>query len=155
MKNTVYHDIEVNGELNIAGGGALGENLQALIVELINQHKYDDDENVYISTNSTSPAAKRGGTWERIKDVFLLAAGDTYLAGNSGGSADAVVVEHTHNVFGSSVTKLGEGASELNRVAMTSEFGNNHISTTNSSGESGKGKNMPPYLAVYVWRKIS
>lgn len=25
MKNTVYHDIEVNGELNIAGGG--GERL--------------------------------------------------------------------------------------------------------------------------------
>ena len=27
------------------------------------------------------------GTWEQIKDVFLLAAGDTYSAGSTGGEA--------------------------------------------------------------------
>ena len=42
---------------------------------------------IYISENSTSPATLFGGTWERVKDRFLLAAGDTYSAGSTGGSA--------------------------------------------------------------------
>ena len=32
---------------------------------------------IFISTDSTSPATLFGGTWERIKDTFLLAAGST------------------------------------------------------------------------------
>ena len=27
--------------------------------------------------------------------------------------------------------------------------------TINSTGESGTGKNMPPYLAVYVWKRTA
>jgi hypothetical protein len=50
----------------------------------------------YISANSTDPGTLFGGTWMQIKDKFLLSAGDTYTAGNTGGSADAVVVEHNH-----------------------------------------------------------
>lgn len=42
---------------------------------------------IYMSVNSTSPASLFGGTWERIKDRFLLAAGDTYSAGSTGGEA--------------------------------------------------------------------
>ena len=45
---------------------------------------------IYSSTESTSPATLFGfGTWEQIKDKFLLAAGDTYEAGNTGGAASA------------------------------------------------------------------
>lgn len=42
---------------------------------------------VYMSVNSTSPASFLGGTWQRIQDRFLLAAGSTYTAGATGGSA--------------------------------------------------------------------
>ena len=45
---------------------------------------------IYMSVNSTSPETLFGGTWVQIKDTFLLSAGDTYTAGNTGGSA-------THN----------------------------------------------------------
>ena len=49
---------------------------------------------VYISTAATDPADLfGGGTWERIKDVFLLAAGDTYAAGASGGEAAHTLTE--------------------------------------------------------------
>ena len=51
---------------------------------------------IYISASSATPGSLFGGTWEQIKDVFLLSAGDTYHAGLTGGSADAVVVEHKH-----------------------------------------------------------
>ena len=40
---------------------------------------------VYVSVNATNPSALFGGTWEQIKDRFLLSAGDTYKAGATGG----------------------------------------------------------------------
>lgn len=51
---------------------------------------------IYLSMSSASPADLFGGTWERIKDTFLLGAGDAYAAGSTGGSEDAVVVKHNH-----------------------------------------------------------
>lgn len=42
---------------------------------------------IYQSTSSATPGSLFGGTWERIKDVFLLSAGDTYHAGSTGGEA--------------------------------------------------------------------
>ena len=40
----------------------------------------------YISSNPTSPATLFGGTWERVQDRMILAAGSTYVAGSLGGS---------------------------------------------------------------------
>lgn len=51
---------------------------------------------IYMSVNDVNPSTLFGGTWERIQDRFLLAAGSTFAAGNTGGSKDAVVVSHTH-----------------------------------------------------------
>ena len=42
---------------------------------------------IYRSVNATNPATLFGGTWEQIKDCFLLSAGDTYAAGSTGGEA--------------------------------------------------------------------
>lgn len=55
----------------------------------------------YESTLPTSPAELFGGTWEQIKDVFTLAAGDTYTAGSTGGEATHTLTTneipgHTH-----------------------------------------------------------
>ena len=33
---------------------------------------------IYMSVNNTNPGNLFGGTWEQIKDRFLLSAGDTY-----------------------------------------------------------------------------
>ena len=62
---------------------------------------------IYMSVNNTSPETFLGGEWTRIKDKFLLSAGDTYTGGSSGGSSDAVVVSHTHPV---SITSKGMSA---------------------------------------------
>jgi len=67
---------------------------------------------IYMSVNSTSPATLFGGTWERIQDMFLLAAGTSYSAGSTGGSATVTLTSaqsgvpahshglnsHTHSV---------------------------------------------------------
>lgn len=125
---------------------------------------------IYLSVNDTDPAELFGGEWERIEDRFLLASGSTYSAGSTGGSADAVVVSHSHNPSTTSeyfVTSAKDTANNT-RVAYSSsgnrlvdgqtDTGNSsfhHRKSTETKGESGTGKNMPPYLAVYCWVRIS
>ena len=45
----------------------------------------------YWSKNSTSPNELFGGTWEQIKDRFVLAAGDVYDVGVTGGESSIVL----------------------------------------------------------------
>ena len=57
---------------------------------------------VYISFNSADPSTLFGGTWQRLKDTFLLANGDSYAPNTSGGSATKKIGEnnlpsHTHS----------------------------------------------------------
>ena len=56
---------------------------------------------IYMSVNSTSPQILFGGSWEQIKDTFLLATGDTYANGSTGGEATHTLTvnempSHTH-----------------------------------------------------------
>lgn len=50
---------------------------------------------IYLSVNSTNPATLFGGTWEQLKDRFLLGCSSTYSNGSTGGSATN---SHTHSV---------------------------------------------------------
>lgn len=129
---------------------------------------------VYISVNSADPGTLFGGTWQQIKDRFLLSAGDTYTAGNTGGSADAVVVKHLHqpstgdgfNAYMSGTVervRLGTSTASSARYAIVGKknassadaSGLRYAGSTDYAGSNGEGKNMPPYLAVYVWQRIS
>lgn len=38
-----------------------------------------------------------GGTWTLLPDIMIVGAGNKYIVGATGGSADAVVVSHTHS----------------------------------------------------------
>lgn len=56
----------------------------------------------YISSVSTSPAVLFGGTWVRVQDRMILAAGSNYTAGNTGGSATKTLTvnnlpQHSHS----------------------------------------------------------
>lgn len=56
---------------------------------------------IYLSVNSTSPTTLFGGTWVQLKDKFMLTAGDTYVAGTTGGEATHTLSvnempSHTH-----------------------------------------------------------
>ena len=50
---------------------------------------------IYMAIDEVSPASLFGGQWERIKDKFLLAVGDTYAKNKTGGSA-TVKLEEKH-----------------------------------------------------------
>lgn len=42
---------------------------------------------IYMSASQAEPSTLFGGTWQRLKDCMLMAAGDTYAAGDTGGAA--------------------------------------------------------------------
>lgn len=120
---------------------------------------------VYISTTSyisPPPVVHFGGTWEQIKDVFLLAAGNTYPAGSTGGSADAVVVEHTHAftnggvaICANNTSNVEIGTDGISTQPSGGAWSNIGSSPIASTGVDGAGKNMPPYLAFYMWKSIA
>lgn len=99
------------------------------------------------------------GTWEQIKDVFLLAAGDTYVAGTTGGEATHTLTvnempKHSHNL---PVDKqYGEASpTERDRINLTSGIVYTTGYPSNETGASQPHNNMPPYLTVYMWRRIA
>ena len=110
---------------------------------------------IYISAESTSPANLFGGTWEQIKDTFLLAAGNTYTAGATGGEATHTLTvsempSHYHNSQGW-LRIVGESTG--NAVLLSD--GTDTDRHTLSTGGGQPHNNMPPYLAVYVWKRMA
>lgn len=114
---------------------------------------------VYQSTDSTSPAELFGGTWEQIKDVFLLAAGDSHAAGSTGGEEEHTLTkveipDHTHTLkyTGQSVT---EGVNAIRLYQAASNQYNEYSGGQSSDCGGQAHNNMPPYLAVYTWRRTA
>ena len=111
---------------------------------------------IYISAVSTNPNTLFGfGTWEQLKDTFLLAAGDTYSAGATGGEAEHTLTvdempSHSHGAYGWAGVVDGSGSYKT----LGAEGSSNTYSTRNIGG-SQPHNNMPPYLAVYVWKRTA
>lgn len=122
---------------------------------------------IYMSIDSTNPSNLFGGIWERIEDTFLLASGSTYANGDTGGSADAVVVEHNHTqeehdhtvkYYDYSSTGTSNGIRRDKHSSSASpktQTVPSKAPTIYSTGVDGTGMNMPPYLAVYVWKRVA
>ena len=167
---------------------------------------------IYLSTNSTSPATLFGGTWAQITDKFILAAGSTYSAGTTGGSA-TINLSHSHTVnshnhslpantgshtlttsempshshdtitmsgqtlyTASSVTTYVGGHSAV-RANYSDSSWERKMGTNNTGGGGGHSHTIggntgdkspgtdsklsstqsiiPPYLAVYVWKRTA
>ncbi len=125
---------------------------------------------IYLSVDSTNPSVYFGGTWERLKDRFLLAAGDTYAAGSTGGEAEHLLTtdelpSHTHPL--ESIT----GTDDMNFINGSGSFLLQNSDTTidwpsakkaemkyGNTGSVGGNKphnNLPPYLAVYTWVRVA
>ena len=131
---------------------------------------------VYISTVATNPKTLFGfGTWEQIKDTFLLAAGSTYSAGSTGGEAEHTLTtdempghSHPQNARVHGYSGWGQVNTGTGYTVNISTSGNNYHApnstlnaaivrmggtSTSATGGSGAHNNMPPYLAVYVWQR--
>ena len=112
---------------------------------------------VYISVNNTNPGTIFGGTWEQIKDTFLLACGDKYAAGTTGGESEVKLTvdqmpRHNHAI---EMTSSGVGY-QIERVPFGNQsvWGNSNLPIKPTGGDKPHN-NMPPYLAVYIWKRVS
>lgn len=114
---------------------------------------------IYFSVNSTSPQQLFGGEWEQIKDKFLLSAGDTYSGGSEGGEAAHTLTvdempSHTHNLSASSVTP-GDNVAGGVMISSHDLYPYGIDRGVHSKGGSQPHNNMPPYIAVYVWKRTA
>jgi hypothetical protein len=132
-----------------------------------------------IYTNATSavnPATLLGfGTWSAFGASRVMVGFDSSnalfdTAEETGGSADAVVVSHTHtatvtdpghlhtqteyNVPG--IGNAGGGGARVNPVSANTGSATTGISVSNStSGVSGTNANYQPYITVYMWKRTA
>ena len=158
----------------------------------------------YISFNSTNPSVLFGGTWQQIKDKFLLSVGDSFHLGDTGGEVShklttSELPSHSHTYSKSATTSgstaltvnqipshghavgydvrkngttfadsnslmLGAGGTVKAQSIPTTNAGGGQGHThsisqsttnTNSVGGNQAHNNMPPYLAVYMWKRTA
>lgn len=125
----------------------------------------------YWSSNATNPSSIFGGTWEQVKDKFVLAAGDTYETGSTGGEAQHTLTvdempRHYHD------EQVGDGSTQqvINPLKRRENNGVNSGSIIESSwkstglginigtvptGGSKPHNNMPPYITAYCWHRTA
>lgn len=118
----------------------------------------------FITRSSTNPAELFGGYWLRIKDRFLLAAGDTYAYGTMGGEATHTLTidempSHAHTVAQTNETSDENAPTWDVYAAMTQHVGSSGSKRwTNNTAAVGGGQahnNMPPYYAVNAWMRVT
>lgn len=168
-----------------------------------------------MSVNEVDPSVLFGiGTWEQIKDQFLLASGDVYENASGEGESSHILTSdempsHTHtqkscNTAGAHTHSRGtmditgsfykvytysdqvgasgaftqsnyataggpQSHSSDDYKAVTYQFtasknwsgstssagGHTHTTTLNNTGSGTAHNNMPPYLAVNVWKRVA
>lgn len=130
---------------------------------------------IYMSLSSTNPSTYFGGTWVQIKDRFLLGAGSSYTAGNTGGNTThyhstanhtltiSEIPSHQHGITsygGGSQWAVGHlwgrASNESDsvqgdaRITQATGGGGAH-----NHGNTGSSSSMPPYYVVYIWRRTA
>ena len=121
---------------------------------------------IYMSVNDVSPSTLFGGSWEKIEDTFLLASGSTFALGQTGGEVNHILTvdempEHNHIVFGNTNPGDNSGVGHWNFITREGYCYGNDVnlyfngSSTRKNGNSQAHNNMPPYLVVNIWKRIS
>ena len=135
---------------------------------------------IYMSVNNIDPADIFGGTWEKIREKFLFGEGESFEAGTTGGETTHILTvdempTHTHTMttggnhnhtanFLEVRSKIsGQSSNNVARPNNSSYDSTGTITTSNGShshslNSAGSGQahnNMPPYLAVYMWKRVN
>ncbi len=116
---------------------------------------------VYMSftDETTSAVAERfGGEWEKIESAFLIGASDAYKVGTTGGTAAHKHESPVNSVSTSSGSLVGVN-SKFGTTTTTGggSYGNANETTSTSdtftSYYTSEESNIPPYVAVYMYKR--
>lgn len=112
---------------------------------------------IYLSVTDADPAALFGGTWERIGGRFLLGADSTYAAGSTGGEAAHTLTadempRHNHEI--DNLNASGNATPYMTVQAQDKKGYGGNVQTM-SAGGGKANNNMPPFLAVYMWKRTA
>lgn len=138
---------------------------------------------IYLSVNSTNPGTLFGGTWEAIEGRFLVAADSTFIAGSTGGKSQYIADDmpaHTHTRGTMEIEATAGPMDDASKNNLAGAFynagatGYDASSNWNSGGwnlgfrasDSWTGETsqsglytsaeiVPPYLAVYMWKRTA
>lgn len=116
----------------------------------------------YITSSNVNPSILFGGNWEQIQGRFLLGCGDNgnginYEVNSLGGESNHALSynempTHSHEMQG----ELRYSASSSwwigGNGGTTIEVGN---IATSAAGNGWEHNNMPPYLVVYMWKRVA
>jgi hypothetical protein len=165
---------DVTGTLPVANGGT-GVTTAAAITTLVGNLLFPIGA-LYTATVSTNPATLLGfGTWTAFGAgrVMIGQNGTTFVAGATGGSADAITVSHTHTFTGDALAghqhtinygtaALGGGGSpSVQIMPRPDQINTNSVSagtpsgTISTTGSSGTNANLQPYIVVYMWERTA
>ena len=114
----------------------------------------------YWSSESTDPSALFGGTWERVKDRFVLAAGDSYTVGATGGEATHTLSynqmpAHNHTQYVTANKNSGGTATRQDYATDTTGLSLYPQCDTGMAGGGLPHNNMPPYIVAYCWKRTA
>lgn len=128
---------------------------------------------IYLSVNGTSPTYLFGGTWELLQDRFLLGAGNVYAINSVGGEVNHTLTvnelpTHRHGMGYASmvISSSATTPNQYDTPASNQGFQNSTeawfsgwykgtVWETQDYGSSWPHNNMPPYLAVYMWKRTA
>lgn len=116
---------------------------------------------IYISTNDINPSTLFTGTWEKIENRFLLASGSSYQLGSTGGETTHKLTinelpSHTHNASAGQFSSTSPNVTPGTVMSFDSgQYKRYSMNSTSSTGGSKAHNNMPPYLVVSIYKRIS
>lgn len=122
---------------------------------------------IYITANATNPSVLFGGTWEQLKGKFLVGVDssdtDFETSGKTGGEKTHILKieempSHNHTLYGSPYGSADWVEGGVQRV----KYDVNHKTASNTypigpvldTGDSQAHNNLPPYMTVYMWKRI-
>lgn len=114
---------------------------------------------VYITFNPDSDPAKRfGGTWEKVEEAFLFGASENYAVGTTGGEKEVTLTIEQMPNHGHGLDHSIESYGQIGPTAIANGNGNSitgYYYYAHSDGGDQPHNNMPPYIAVYIWRRTA
>lgn len=131
---------------------------------------------IYMNMNSTSPEVLFGGKWQQLKARFLCGVGELDTANSStfyGATPSGYTIwagetsgENMHTL---SVNEIPAHSHTMNQMLLAGNSGgwdvvgkqggfwgaDNWNTRATNTGGGWSHNNMPPYFAVYMWKRIA